>query len=441
MVVHRFARNWCAAVALVFAALPLFAQVRPAGPLFLDELRARIEQRYTVLPIQNGIVLTPKNGRGTVSIEVSGETIAVDGAEVTGSELRARLGADADSILQLSYLTPSERRSLFGLNGNSSSSEDINRPTDRREFRSRRGRRKDDVIRFGGGVTVNQGETVDGDIVAFGGDVDIDGRVNGDVVALGGNLKLGPEADIAGDAVAVGGTLSRDPGAKVAGDVTEVSGPGSSTLRNILRNRGFFWTGMLPVFTTASTLARLGVLVLFGCIVMLVAGSLAKRVGDRAVAEPVRAGLTGLLAELLFVPALTMTVVLLVITILGIPLLLLIPFALLALAVIFLIGFTGVAERVGEFIGARLGWTAMGPYLTTILGIVCLLLPIVLARLLGLAGLNVVALPLLALGVLIEYLAWTVGFGAAALSYFRPTLASSPNPVAGNGPTPPQEAI
>src|SRR5439155_21455449 len=62
-------------------------------------------------------------------------------------------------------------------------------------------------------------------------------------------------------------------------------------------------------------------------------------------------------------------VVLLIITILGIPLLLLIPFAVLAVLIVFLIGFTGVAARVGQFIGPRLGWTNTGPYLTTILGI------------------------------------------------------------------------
>src|SRR5690349_8001470 len=143
---------------------------------------------------------------------------------------------------------------------------------------------------------------------------------------------------------------------------------------------------------------------------MLVAGTLACRIGDRAAAEPVRAGLTGLLAELLFFPALIMTVILLVITILGIPLLLLLPFAFLALAVIFLVGFTGVAVRVGQLIGNRLGWTQLGPYVTTVLGIIALLLPLVLARLLGVVGLNFIALPLLVAGVLIEYLAWTIGF-------------------------------
>jgi hypothetical protein len=435
MLVHRSAWNWIVILVLPFVALPLFGQAQTSN---LEDLRKQIEQRYTVLPIQNGIVLSPKNKNGTVSVELSGNTVAVNGAEVTGGELRTRLGADADLILQLSYLMPSARQALFSVDGNPNGSQITPRP-DGRGTRPRRGRRKDDVIRFGGDVTVNHGETVDGDVVVFGGNGRVDGRVNGDVVVLGGSLTLGPEADIAGDAVTFGGTLSRDPGATIGGDVNEVSGPGVR-LGEILRNRSFFWSGVLPVFTAASTLVRVGLLLLFGCIVMLVAEKLANRIGDRAAAEPVRAALTGLLAELLFVPALIMTVVLLIITILGIPLLLLIPFAVLALAVVFLVGFTGVAAKVGQLIGTRLGWTNMGPYLTTALGIMTLLLPTVLARLLGLSGLNFISLPLLVAGMLIEYLAWTVGFGAAALTYFKPPLISNSQSPAGPPPVPAQEA-
>src|SRR5262249_5089282 len=125
------------------------------------------------------------------------------------------------------------------------------------------------------------------------------------------------------------------------------------------------------------------------------------------------------------------------ITILGIPLLLLVPFAVLAVLIVFLVGFTGVAARVGQFIGPRLGWTNTGPYLTTILGIIALLLPLLVARLLGSFGLNFIALPLLAAGALLEYVAWTVGFGAAALTYSKPVLAPitpQPSPAAGAPP-------
>jgi hypothetical protein len=44
------------------------------------------------------------------SIEIAAGTIAVDGQPVTGGELRTRLGADAEMVLQLSYLSDGARR-------------------------------------------------------------------------------------------------------------------------------------------------------------------------------------------------------------------------------------------------------------------------------------------------------------------------------------------
>jgi len=56
----------------------------------------------------------------------------------------------------------------------------------------------------------------------------------------------------------------------------------------------------------------------------------------------------------------------------------------------------------------------------------------------GVFGLNFIALPLLAAGVLIEYVGWTVGFGAAALTYFKPAVAPiNPQPPTAAGTPPP----
>jgi len=416
----------------MFFEIPMFGQDQT---LSRQELRTRIEQRYTVLPIQNGIVLAPRNKNGIASIEISGNTVAVNGAEVTGAELRTRVGADADLILQLSFLTPADRQTLFNVDGNPNSSQITPLPA-RREPRQRRARRKDDIVRFFGNVNLDRDEVLNGDVVVLGGNAQIDGQVNGDSVVIGGNLTLGPNANVTGDAVVVGGMLARDPDATVGGEVHEVGVGSGPRFAEILRNRGTFWSGMLPFFGAARTFVRIGLLILFACIVMLAAGQLATRIGDRAAAEPVRAGLIGLAAELLFVPALIMTVVLLVVTILGIPLLLLVPFAVLALLIVFLIGFTGVAARVGRFISVRFGWTTTDPYLTTILGIVALVLPLMLARVVGLFGMNLIGFPLLVAGMLIEYLAWTVGFGAAALTYFKPPAAPNLQPPTGAAPPP-----
>ena len=43
---------------------------------------------------------------------------------------------------------------------------------------------------------VNQDEVVEGDVVAIGGSVRVDGQVTGNAVAIGGSLTLGPKADV-----------------------------------------------------------------------------------------------------------------------------------------------------------------------------------------------------------------------------------------------------
>ena len=110
----------------------------------------------------------------------------------------------------------------------------------------------------------------------------------------------------------------------------------------------------------------------------------------------------------------------LIVTIIGIPLLVLVPFALLGLVVVALVGFTSVAHYLGSLMNARFGWEGRGPYATTIAGILVLVSPMVLARIVGLGGmLFPISVVLVVIGVIIEYLAWTIGFGAVALARFR----------------------
>jgi hypothetical protein len=164
--------------------------------------------------------------------------------------------------------------------------------------------------------------------------------------------------------------------------------------------------------------------------VVLLGRDFMERAAGRAAVEPVKAGAVGLLAQLLFLPVLIITIVVLVITIIGIPLLILIPFLILGLAMVAFVGFSGVAYRVGRYFGSRLGWNTDNPYLATIGGIVVLLAPTLLARLVGLSGLPLFPITgvLIFVGLALEYLAWTIGFGAVALMRFsrpRPPFAET----------------
>jgi hypothetical protein len=97
----------------------------------------------------------------------------------------------------------------------------------------------------------------------------------------------------------------------------------------------------------------------------------------------------------------------------------LVPFALLALALLFLVGFTAVAYDVGRLAVARFGWDGQNPYFVVAVGILLVVLPVLLSRLVGFAGLLwPITWMLLGLGLLTEYVVWTVGLGAVALEKF-----------------------
>ena len=92
--------------------LLMLAVIAASAQSQVDDLRTRLEPRFEIVPIANGIVLTPRFKTSIKSVEVSDSTIAIDGAPVTGRELRERLGNDADLVLQVSYLDAAARRSL-----------------------------------------------------------------------------------------------------------------------------------------------------------------------------------------------------------------------------------------------------------------------------------------------------------------------------------------
>ncbi|PYR26846.1 MAG: hypothetical protein DMF92_17555 [Acidobacteria bacterium] len=441
------------AVLVTFPMASGYVAFAQTGSAEQDALRRQIEQRFDVLPLQHGVALRPKRlpiraeapqgvERGVRSIELTDATIAIDGAPVTGVELREKLGPDADLVLRLSYLAPDARQRLFGGAVVAPAPPGVPEPPapalPERGPRPRRGDRDQDRVRFGGSVTVNEGETVRGDVVAIGGSVRVDGTVTGDAVAVGGGLELGPHADVQGDAVSIGSRLKRDPGAHIGGKVVDVGGFNvdfDPLRRGRLPSRfrfpfGFPFFGPTRGFVALMlTIARVIMLCALTSLVVLVGREYVERAGARAAAEPIKAGAVGLLAQLLFVPLLVITILVLVVTIIGIPLLVLIPFALLALAVIGLVGFTAVASHLGRLVSQRFDWRDRNPYLTVVTGIVLLVSPVLIARLIGLAGavLFPIAGTLAFLGFLAEYVAWTVGFGAVALLRFTPSQTAAPS--------------
>ena len=439
---HIFATS--ALLILIFLSAsqirPAFGQPRSSTTTAdVSAVRAQLERRFQILPVANGIVLTPRFRTDVRSIEIT-DAIAVDGATVSGGELRQKLGVDADVVLQASYLDAASRRLLAGAATAAAPAPATQaapqaEPAPEMRRRPSRNIRRDDIVRFGGGITVATGEYVGGDAVAIGGSVDVDGEVGGDTVTVGGSLTLGPHAHIHGDAVVVGGRLNKDPEAIVDGEVTEV-GIGSvvrGSRPNWFPGRGFGgWRYAMGAWGLAGTIVRVALVMLLAGIVLLVAEKPVQQIADRAAAEPVKSWAVGFLVEILFVPVLVLTVVVLAVSIVGIPLLLLIPVAILAALIVSLIGFTGIAFHLGRLIETRFEQVRNRPYLTTVAGIALIVSPVLLARVVGLIpGLDIFSGILVAAGIALEYIAWTAGLGAAVLSRFgrpRPEPAAPPAP-------------
>jgi hypothetical protein len=236
---------------------------------------------------------------------------------------------------------------------------------------------------------------------------------------------------------AVGGPFKRDPQAQVFGKINEIGigvngqtiPPYNINMRNIL-----FGTLASRVERFVTTIVRVLMFILFALIVTAVGQRPVQQIAARIGAEPVRSGLMGLLAEILFVPVLVVTILALVISIIGIPLLVLVPFAIILVGIVMLVGFTGTAYMVGGWTLDRFGRTERNPYLIAASGIVVIAGLTLIGRLFALA-VGGIGAPFYIAGYVLEYLAWTVGFGAAIQTWIHMRRGPAAPPMT----TPPPE--
>ena len=270
-------------------------------------------------------------------------------------------------------------------------------------------------IAFGQDVRVERDEEVTQAAVVIAGNLEVNGRVRDGIVVVGGDLHLSSTADVRGDIVLVGGTLTRDSGAQVSGGIDYVSF-GEWTNRNF----GWFGTVRFGEFPRwmflLGTMARLSVLGVLMAVMLIVARAPVARVGRAALAEPLRAFVIGLAAEIFFLPFVIAAAIGLAITVIGIPfVLILMPLAIVLAVFAFVLGFTALACRIGEWIEDRLGWQPGSAFIATAIGYMVLLGPTLLARVVDVVTFDAWPLTyaLVAVGLTVEFIAWTIGLGAA----------------------------
>ena len=432
----------CLSLTLLMLTAAAAQELRPED----RAVKSQLEASFDIVPLTDAIGLRPKAPiEGVRLIEVS-DTISINGVMVTGRELRDRVGGDADAILKLSYLDPKVRRALFA----KPATEEAQPPTEpapreppaestdgRHRVNQRAG---GDRVRIFGDVTVREGEEVTGQVVAVIGSVRVDGEVGDQVVSVLGSVDLGPKAVVRGDIVSVGGRVRRAPGSQVGGAVTEVSladARWDPRFQPWLREVGLIsmFDGFSGVPRLIGTMFRLVLLMLFASMAMVVARAAVERSAQRVSDNPIRATVIGLLAEVMFLPVLVLTCVVLAISVVGIPLLLLVPFVILFMILLALVGFTGTALAVGQWARRQFSLGTSSGFADVWLGIVIILFPVLVGRLIGLGGFltGPIVVLLVGAGLGLEFLAWSSGFGAVLTNTFSHWQARR---AAKNGLTP-----
>jgi cytoskeletal protein CcmA (bactofilin family) len=203
---------------------------------------------------------------------------------------------------------------------------------------------------------------IGGYLQAAGGRVYLDGRVEGDVEAAAGELELGPNARIGGKLRYRGGApLKQDPAAQVQGGVERLEVPVRGVAERVHA------PAVLGVWT-------FGLMVMAAVLVVALPG-FSKRVAEAARA---RFGWS-LLAGFLALAAIPFAVVLLLVSVIGIPLALLAALAFMALL---LVGYVAGGIALGEATmrrwfaarAAHRGWRALFAALGVfVIGIVALI--------------------------------------------------------------------
>jgi hypothetical protein len=212
--------------------------------------------------------------------------------------------------------------------------------------------RSGDIMRVGSDITIDEDQTVTGDVLAVGASVRVKGHVEGNVASMGGNIYLEPTARVDGDVVTMGGELQEEPGASVGGqrvvglgrngrvkvDSEDEEDSGRHDRDNDV-GEAFAW------------------LVVWLLIAFLVTKLFPGRTGEAVATfdrDPGAAVLSGLLGVVLAIPgliAVALVVALLCITIIGIPLAIAALFGYLALiAVLYgwgsIVGAAALGQRV-----------------------------------------------------------------------------------------------
>lgn len=264
-----------------------------------------------------------------------------------------------------------------------------------------------------GNRTIEAGTRVDGPVAVAYGNLDVYGTVNGDVATLRGDVRVHKGGRVTGNAWAAAGSLIVD-GGTVEGEKRSIAiGRGASASAPVQPANRPLTTGQ----SIKLVLGWFAVLAIIGLGVMVFAEQNLDGVVLALERGFARSFWTGLVGEVLMLPALLVLVVALAITVLGV---LLIPFAIVAYVIaaagLFTLGFLAVARLTGGALASDVGTTSpRGVHLRAFaIGLVVYAAIWVLAA--AFTWSPLAGAVFRAIAIALTWVAATVGLGAAIIS-------------------------
>jgi hypothetical protein len=242
-----------------------------------------------------------------------------------------------------------------------------------------------------------------GDVVSFGGDVTVYGRVEGNVWTFGSNIYLKSGSVVTGDVVALGGRINQEYQAYVQGN------------KNAVPQIVIPFLGLINSARSAATLhfivelagAILYLLILFLVLFFNLNGLKNHMDG---ILTYWKGGLLFLALSIIVIPVLGFFLAASVVGVLVIPLIV------IAILCISYYGFLAITLRLGKIFLSRSGDTITGLFLCGLIGLLCIKGPMLLGILAGLLQndiLNMIGAFLKIASTLAVFAAFLFGFGSS----------------------------
>jgi len=211
-----------------------------------------------------------------------------------------------------------------------------------------------DLVVFGGNVTIEEDAVMNGSLVVFGGRIESDGEMNGDVVNIGGQVVLNAAAIVNGDVVTVGGQLRKDDEAQIRGDavnnvIPQIDIPNGNippitpnvpsvpAVPGVPDVPSFVNVSFNPFFQFGRVFASSLLMAFLGVLTVLFLQDRLDKVSKAVVSQPVMTMGTGLLTIVALVVS-AVTIILLPVAVLS----------LIPLGLAWLFGIIAIGQEVGE---------------------------------------------------------------------------------------------